>query len=97
MKVNIHEFKWVEMITDSKGRTSPGKFLSLIGGIVSVLTFSTTSVIALIITVGSNGSHGEASNLAQNIAMQSVALFTLCIAHLTSRRFTKDKEIEKGE
>jgi hypothetical protein len=95
MKPSIHEFRWVEMVNDSKGKTSTGKFLALIGGIVSVLTFGVTSVIALIIAFGSNGSHLEASNLAQNIAMQSVALFTLCIAHLTTRRFSNDKELEK--
>jgi hypothetical protein len=95
MKLNIHEFSWVEMCNDSKGRTSPGKFLALIGGMVSVFTFLVTSVIALIIAFGSNGSHIEASNLAQNIAMQSVAMLTLCIAHLTTRRFSKDKELEE--
>lgn len=92
---DIHKFKWVEMCNDSTGRTSTGKFISLVGGLASILTFCIASAAVLFVSFGaSKESDAHAANLAQNIALQSVALFTLCIGHLTTRRFSQDKKLD---
>lgn len=95
MKPDSKKFSLIEMCYDSKGRPSPGKFLSLLGGFVSILTFLIASMAVLFVSFGvSKESDIHASNLAQNIAMHSLAMFTLCVAHLTARRFSQDKPLE---
>lgn len=86
MKPNIHEFKFIELITDSKGRTSPSKLLGLYGGVVSITVFAICGIS--IVTKYADGSN------IQGLAMHSVAMLTVCAALLGIRRFTKDKEIE---
>ena len=88
MKVNIHEFKWVEMFTDSKGRTSPSKVLGFFGGVVSLIVFFIAAIDAIFFSLNefSNGT-------LTTLTVQSLALFTTSGALLGIRRFTKDKEI----
>jgi hypothetical protein len=89
MKVNIHKVSLSEMINDSKGRSSPGKFLGLLGGMVSILVFLLCGISIL--------TKYEAGVNIQSIAMQSVAMLTVCATLLGIRRFTKDKEHVEGE
>jgi hypothetical protein len=89
MKVNIHKVSLSEMINDSKGRSSPGKFLGLLGGMVSILVFLLCGISIL--------TKYEAGPNIQSIAMQSVAMLTVCATLLGIRRFTKDKEYVESE
>jgi hypothetical protein len=87
MKVDIHKVSLSEMINDSKGRSSPSKFLGLLGGIISILVFLLCGISILT-------KYQDGTNI-QSIAMQSVAMLTVCATLLGIRRFTKDKEIEE--
>jgi hypothetical protein len=89
MKVNIHKVSLSEMINDSKGRSSPGKFLGLLGGMVSILVFLLCGISILT-------KYEDGVNI-QSIAMQSVAMLTVCATLLGIRRFTKDKEPVESE
>lgn len=85
-KPDIHKFKFVELVTDSKGRTSPSKLLGLYGGVVSITVFAICGVS--IVTKYADGPN------VQSLAMHSVAMLTVCATLLGIRRFTKDKEPE---
>jgi hypothetical protein len=89
MKTNIHKINFAEMLNDSKGRTSPSKFLGLVGGTVSILVFLLCGIS--ILTKYQDGLN------VQSIAMQSVAMLTVCATLLGIRRFTKDKDIVQQE
>jgi hypothetical protein len=90
MKINIHKVSLSEMINDSKGRSSPGKFLGLLGGVISILVFLLCGISILT-------KYQDGANI-QSIAMQSVAMLTVCATLLGIRRFTKDKEaVEEPE
>jgi len=88
MKPDIHKISLSEMLNDSKGRTSPSKLLGLFGGIVSILVFALCGIS--ILTKYQDGPN------VQSMAMQSVAMLTVCATLLGIRRFTKDKELENG-
>lgn len=89
MKPDIHKINFAEMINDSKGRTSPSKFLGLLGGSVSILVFLLCGIS--ILTKYQDGPN------VQSMAMQSVAMLTVCATLLGIRRFTKDKDVVQGE
>jgi hypothetical protein len=89
MMPNIQEFKWIEMFTDSKGRTSPSKVLGFFGGVVSLLVFFIAAIDAIFFSLNefSNGT-------LTTLTVQALALFTASGTLLGIRRFTKDKEIQ---
>lgn len=89
MKIDIHKVSLSEMINDSKGRSSPGKFLGLFGGIISILVFLLCGISILT-------KYQDGQNI-QSVAMQSVAMLTVCATLLGIRRFTKDKETIQDE
>jgi hypothetical protein len=88
-KPDIHKFSWIEMFNDSKGRTSPSKFLGFLGGVISLLVFLLCGVA--IVTKFADGTN------VGNVSIQSVAMFTVASALLGIRRFTKDKDYEQTE
>jgi hypothetical protein len=90
MKLNIQEFNWAEMFTDSKGRTSPSKVLGFFGGVISLLVFFIAAMDAIFFSLNefSNGT-------LTTLTVQALALFTASGTLLGIRRFTKDKEVEK--
>lgn len=87
-KPDIHKFKFVELFTDSKGRTSPSKVLGFFGGAVAIVVFFICGISVVT-------KYQDSPNV-QTIAMHSVAMLTVCATLLGIRRFTKDKEIENG-
>lgn len=84
-KPDLHKFKFVELFTDSKGRTSPSKLIGLYGGVVSITVF-------LICGISVVTKYQDSPNV-QSMAMHSIAMLTVCATLLGIRRFTKDKEI----
>lgn len=85
MKPDIHKISFAEMLNDSKGRTSPSKLLGLYGGIVSITVFLICGIS--IVTKYQDGPN------VQSMALQSVAMLTVCATLLGIRRFTKDKDV----
>ena len=83
---DIHKFSWVEMFNDSKGKTSPSLVLGFFGGTISILVFLLCGIS--ILTKYQDGVN------VQSMAMQSVAMLTVCATLLGIRRFTKDKDIQ---
>ncbi len=88
MKLNIQEFKWIEMFTDSKGRTSPSKVLGFLGGVSSLLVFFIAAMDAIFFA-----SNEYSNGILTTLTVQALALFTASSALLGIRRFTKDKDI----
>lgn len=93
--MNIQKFEFVEMFNNSKGKTSPMLTLAFFGGVVSLLVFFFCAGATFFMQVFE--SKTDVTNLLTNITMQSVGLFTVCMGALTTRRFTKDKDIENGQ
>jgi len=48
-KIDIHQFRWVELVNDHKGRTSPSKFIGVISCLISLLTFTLAAVSICVI------------------------------------------------
>lgn len=88
MKPNIQEFKWVELFTDSKGRTSPSKVVGFLGCIASIIVFITASFDVIFVSTNEHS-----NGILTTLTVQSLALFTAGGTLLGIRRFTKDKEI----
>lgn len=85
------------MFNDSKGRTSPGKVLGFFAGAVATVVFFGCGIIIFVVAAGeSRESDRIAGDLAENMALQCVALFGLAGTLLGIRRFTKDKEVPNG-
>lgn len=90
MKPSIQEFKWVEMFTDSKGRTSPSKIVGFFSCFVSIVVFAVAAFDAIFVSTD------EYSNaVLTTLTVQSLAFFTAGGTLLGIRRFTKDKEIKE--
>lgn len=89
MKTNIHEFKWVEMFTDSKGRTSPSKVVGFFACVISIVVFGTASFDVIFVSTDENS-----NGILTTLTVQSLAFFTAGGTLLGIRRFTKDKEIK---
>jgi Co/Zn/Cd efflux system component len=85
-KCNLNTFNWQQLFNDSKGKTSPSLVLGFFGGVVAIVVFLLCGIS--ILTKYQDGAN------VQTMAMQSVAMLTVCAALLGIRRFTKDKEIE---
>jgi hypothetical protein len=88
MKPNMHEFNWIELFTDSKGRTSPSKVLGFLGGVSSLLVFFIAAMDAIFFA-----SNEYSNGILTTLTVQALALFTASSALLGIRRFTKDKDI----
>ena len=92
--INIHEFKWVELVNDSKGRTSPTKFIGVIGCLTALSCFGLSggSLIAVLwFTNKSQTDFSQVLGAFQNLMMNSVALFTLSSAMLGINRLSSDR------
>lgn len=92
--MDINKFNFVQMFNDSKGKTSSSKFLAIIGGLVSLGTFSSCAFVMLVLIA--HEAKTDITSIVNLVMMQSVALFTICMGVLTTRRFTKDKEIDQN-
>jgi len=99
-KVDIHQFRWVEMVNDSEGRTSPTKFIGVLSCLVSLFTFALAGISVLVVlwfTSKSSIDYSAILGAFQNLMMQSVALFTLGGAMLGINRLTKDRSTKLDE
>lgn len=92
--MRIDEFKFVEMFSNSKGKTSPMLTLAFFGGVVSLIAFSFCAAATFFMVVFE--AKTDVTSLLINITMQSVGLFTVSVGALTTRRFTQDKTIENA-
>ena len=95
-KLDIHEFKFTEMVNDSKGRTSPTKFIGVVSCLISLflITLSGSSILLVLwFTSKSATDYGPILGAFQNVINQSVMLFTLGTALLATNRLSKDREL----
>jgi hypothetical protein len=88
-KPNIHEFRIVELFTDSKGRTSPGKVAGFTACIASTVVFSIASTYAIF------HANENTVGVITIVTGQCVALFIAGGTLLGIRRFTQDKEVQQ--
>lgn len=91
--MRVDEFKFVEMFSNSKGKTSPMLTLGFFGGVVSLTVFFFCAAATFFMVVFE--AKTDVTSLLTNITMQSVGLFTVAMGALTTRRFTQDKPIEQ--
>lgn len=89
--MDINTFNFVQMFNNSKGKTSPMILVAFIAGLIGCATFATCAFIMLILVV--HEAKTDVTNILSNVLMQSVAMVTLSLGALATRRFTKDKEI----
>lgn len=88
--MDIKQFSWKEMVNNSKGKTSISLVLCGLFGLAAVIGFIACGVVIIVDSI----TEATVKTSVDGFSMQCVAIATLVIGHLTSRRFTKDKEIE---
>ena len=95
--IDIQKFSWPEMVNDSKGVTSPTKFIGVLASMVAIFCFficALSTIVILWFTSKSATDYGPVLAAFQSIIMQSLAMLTIGTALIATNRLSKDKEIK---
>ena len=92
--MDINKFNFAQMFNNSKGKTSPMILIAFLSGIIGCFTFASCAIIMYFLVVYE--AKNDVTTILNSVLMQSVAMVTLSLGALATRRFTKDKEIEQN-
>lgn len=92
--MDINKFNFAQMFNNSKGKTSPMILIAVLSGVIGCFTFASCAIIMYFLVVYE--AKNDVTTILNSVLMQSVAMVTISLGALATRRFTKDKEIEQN-